>query len=306
MPASAPHKQDPRVRPVSRALLSGVIDYAGLFPPAALSMRDAVLEYRDARAVPSAWMLGRFVVPAQRLAELCQTLESASIDEPPWRVSAVVRDGCGDDIDAILTCNARPAAPGVRIDCVECKPQTLAGVDWLARGACGLGEIYVEIAVGPDAHRWLAHVANLGLRAKVRTGGATVDAIPPPRQLAAFFAQTVQHKLPFKATAGLHHAVRGTHLLTSEPGALTAPMHGYLNVLLATAALHGGARVATATMLLEHSDAATLFFDDQIIRWRGEQFSACLLTETRRQAFRSFGSCSFREPVAEFTALVRD
>ena len=47
------------------ALLTGVVDYAGLFPPAALAMADAVAEYHAARADGHAWMLGRFVVPAR-------------------------------------------------------------------------------------------------------------------------------------------------------------------------------------------------------------------------------------------------
>jgi hypothetical protein len=47
-----------------RALLTGLIDYAGLFPPAALPMDAAVRNYDAYRRGPHAWMLGRFVVPA--------------------------------------------------------------------------------------------------------------------------------------------------------------------------------------------------------------------------------------------------
>ena len=50
--------------PSARALLGGVVDYAGLFPPAALSMADAVAEYAAAQRGADAWMLGRFVLPA--------------------------------------------------------------------------------------------------------------------------------------------------------------------------------------------------------------------------------------------------
>lgn len=53
-----------------RALLEGLIDYAGLFPPAALSMQDAVRNYARYREGEFAWALGRFVVPADRANEV--------------------------------------------------------------------------------------------------------------------------------------------------------------------------------------------------------------------------------------------
>jgi hypothetical protein len=53
-----------------RALLEGLIDYAGLFPPAALSMQDAVRNYARYREEEYAWALGKFVVPADRAQEV--------------------------------------------------------------------------------------------------------------------------------------------------------------------------------------------------------------------------------------------
>ena len=53
----------------ARALLGSVVDYAGLFPPTSATMADAVAHYAGERAGADQWMLGRFVVPAARLAE---------------------------------------------------------------------------------------------------------------------------------------------------------------------------------------------------------------------------------------------
>src|SRR5690606_34756706 len=73
--------QDPRVnigarertveRPLSSigVLMAGAIDYAGLFPPSAVSMADAVENYAAYRRGEYSWMLGRFVVTASRLNE---------------------------------------------------------------------------------------------------------------------------------------------------------------------------------------------------------------------------------------------
>src|SRR5688572_24678308 len=52
-----------------RLLLRGVVDYAGLFPPAGLTMADAVAAYARHREEDASWMLGRFVLPAARLDE---------------------------------------------------------------------------------------------------------------------------------------------------------------------------------------------------------------------------------------------
>jgi hypothetical protein len=53
-----------------RALLEGLIDYAGLFPPAALSMQDAVRNYARYREGEYAWALGKFIVPKERAKEV--------------------------------------------------------------------------------------------------------------------------------------------------------------------------------------------------------------------------------------------
>jgi hypothetical protein len=53
-----------------RAALSGLIDHAALFPPASMSMADALAEDARVRAEPTGWIVNRFVVPASRLGEL--------------------------------------------------------------------------------------------------------------------------------------------------------------------------------------------------------------------------------------------
>jgi len=53
-----------------RELLRGLIDYAGVFPPASLDLAQAVRNYAEYRGGPHAWMLGRFVVPAARVADV--------------------------------------------------------------------------------------------------------------------------------------------------------------------------------------------------------------------------------------------
>jgi hypothetical protein len=112
----------------------------------------------------------------------------------------------------------------------------------------------------------------------------------------------VRHGVVFKATAGLHHALRGAYRLTYAPDAASAPMYGYLNVLLATAALQAGASAAEAETLLTLADPAALVLHDGTVTWGGHEFTVSQLHATRARLV-SFGSCSFQEPVEEFDAL---
>ena len=72
-----------------RALMTGAIDYAGLFPPAGLTMPDAVARFAEYRRGPHAWMLGRFVVPVARLGELGDAVKTVAADGLPWSVSVI-------------------------------------------------------------------------------------------------------------------------------------------------------------------------------------------------------------------------
>ncbi|MGE0814011.1 MAG: hypothetical protein AB7O28_22320 [Vicinamibacterales bacterium] len=283
------------------ALLEGVVDYAGLFPPAALPMPAAAAEYAAALASPSAWMLGRYVTPATRLPELLDARRGVA-GAHPWTVSAIVRDRSDDDVAAIADFNAAAAGLAV-VDSVEARPQAPEGVDWLAERCAAIGAVYVEIAPDAEAAGWLARVKALGLRAKIRTGGVTAEAFPTPSAVAAFLAEAHRLDVPVKATAGLHHALRGTYRLTYDPASASARMYRYLNVLLAAAALDGGATPEAAEALLVEADAAALHFGEDAVGWGTAAFPVSALRQLRARRLVSFGSCSFREPVEELEPL---
>ncbi|MBI1786303.1 MAG: hypothetical protein HYR60_01975 [Acidobacteria bacterium] len=230
-------------------LLRGLIDYAGLFPPAALSMQAAVQNYGRYRQEAHAWMLGRFVVPSARREEFYQ---------------------CGGQIDW-------PVA--------------------ILDGGCERhGEVvYREIPVESSVEK----IAALGARAKVRTGGVMPVQFPSPEALAGFIRNCAVAGVPFKATAGLHHAVRGEYRLTYAPDSPSARMHGFLNVFLA-AALPPGPE--TAALLAEESPGAFIFGEDAVA-WRGRRITREDIAAMRADLAISFGSCSFEEPVAELQSL---
>lgn len=285
------------------ALLGGAVDYAGLFPPAALVMGQAVAEYAAALDGPDAWMLGRFVVPAGRLPELAK--ERAALNRPSseWRLSALVAGESDADLAAIAAFN-RAAERQAVVDAIECKPTHLADIDWLAEHVAPSCAAFVEIPATEDVATWMTRLAARGLGAKIRTGGVTAAAFPEASAIAAFLQAAVRAGVRVKATAGLHHAVRGAYRLTYDANAPTGFMYGYLNVLLATAALQSGGPAAVAEQVLLLADPASLTFTDDAVRWGDHEFPTALLHATRAERLAGFGSCSFREPAEELRSLV--
>jgi hypothetical protein len=290
-----------------RALLTGIIDYAGLFPPAQLGMGSAVRRYADHLAGRQAWMLGRFVVPAARLDELeveARGLLPGSPD-PPWKLSALAGEDPAAAVESIVTHGAGSAgAAGIQIDSVEMKA---AGVDEIERALHVVPdnlELFFELPHAEDPTPLIEALAGTRGRAKIRTGGITAEAFPTLRQLARFIAACASAQVPFKATAGLHHAVRGSYRLTYEEDSASGTMFGFLNVFLA--ASFAISRQADETMLLpvlEESDATSFNFDTDGVVWRGERLSVAELEQSRRSFALSYGSCSFSEPVEELEAL---
>ena len=72
-------------------MMRRLVDYAGLFPPAALSMADAVARYGEHVTSSDSWMLGRFVVPVERLDELADAASPlAERGMEAWLLSALI------------------------------------------------------------------------------------------------------------------------------------------------------------------------------------------------------------------------
>ena len=165
----------------------------------------------------------------------------------------------------------------------------------------------VDAVLDGDIDALMAAIARAGRKAKVRMGGTTAGMMPSPESVVRFFTACIAHGVTAKATAGLHHPLRGTYRLTYEPDAATGRMYGFLNVALAVAHLDTGGSAAEAIALLEEADAGRIEFSDLHVAWHGPErtltFTRDALQHMRAQGLVSFGSCSFTEPVDESRAL---
>lgn len=294
-----------RSRATVRAMMNGAIDYAGLFPPAALSMTETVHRYAAYLASPESWMLGRLIVPVGRLEEfidaylaLAHSARDDVADEPPsapWRLSVIAR---ASDAAALAAFNTRYGAL-VRIDTVEAPTVTAADIPSLGALAASYA-VFAEVSAAADPGPIVALLAHHKVRAKVRTGGVTPDAIPTAENIARFLVACRDAKVPFKATAGLHHAIRADYPLTYEPGSARATMFGFVNVLLASAAAAGGASASEVEKILAATDGFVIDGTGALLP-TGRLLQAVDVAKARTTGIASFGSCSFDEPVAELT-----
>jgi hypothetical protein len=285
-----------------RTLLEGAVDYAGLFPPAQLPMLDAVRRYASYRTAPHAWMLGRFIVPAPRLQEFADAAGAVAESSPaPWRLSVLADDA--EKGVSLINAFHRDHWPGI-CDVVEVRASTAAEVEGIARVIGGTElRAFVEVPIADDPGEVIDAIATRGLSAKVRTGGVVATAIPASAHIARFLSHCIRARVPFKATAGLHHPLRGEYRLTYDAHSPTAVMFGYLNVFLAAALLYRSGSSQDAIEMLEEQDARSVRMENDGVHWRGRFIAASDIAAFREHALAGFGSCSFTEPVDEIVAL---
>lgn len=278
-------------------LLRGLFDDASLFPPAGLPMSEAVDGHVRHRDAWYSYLTGPFVCPETRLTQLRSALTAAGLAEID--LSLIVTAGAqavAGSLDAVAT------DPRLRLRSVEV-PTGLgaaAGQDQAARavaevvaaldavplaGAAG----YIEIPLTARGDDILGPIEEHRYRAKLRTGGQAAAAFPDEPALAAALVELADRRLPFKCTAGLHHAVRHAAADTGFEH------HGFLNLLLAVAAAADGAPaqdVASVLAGLDGGEAAA-----------GIAGLDPLDADRVRALFISVGTCSTDEPVADLVAL---
>lgn len=284
-------------------LMKSVIDYAGLFPPAAESMQEACRKYLRYRAGKHRWMLGRFIIPIARLPELrvCVGAEPLSNEDRDLRFSVIGSGDAASDLQTILEFNKRNRRSV--IDTVEVKVLHPGEIADIGDALGSRFHVYAEVPLDGDSRSFLDAVKAAGIRAKIRTGGMKPEMVPSTAQVAHFISACAEKSVPFKATAGLHHAIRAVHSLTDDPSGETTRMHGFLNILTASASACGQAEPWLMEEILNEEDPGAFSFADVDIVWRGRRITSQDLADMRERLFLSFGSCSFEEPVSELEAL---
>jgi hypothetical protein len=272
------------------------VDDAAIFPPGNAHLGDAVRDFRANAAAPYASLVGPFVVSDVRIPDLLEVLTLSPGD--PLPVTVVVTGGAGGIEPASRWASGSDLLELRSLEIALRDLDDLGGNARRVAAAVDAGldvPVYVEPPISPDlvgGHGWSAAldvVAEHGLRLKWRTGGATADVFPTAGTLATALDAALDRELPFKCTAGLHHALRHRDETTGFE------QHGFLNVLLATRAAFDGAGADEVAAVLEERDGET-------VRDRLDTTGSEALVRTRRW-FTSFGCCGVLDPLEDLLEL---
>lgn len=321
-------------KPISN-FMRGLIDYAGLFPPAKLDMQPAISNYVKYLKQPGNYMLGRFICPAGRLAELEQ--HAAIFSGLPQLKIAVLGSSGKDKNEFIhnlfkdfekLESFKNSFGNKVNAGVYETKlpPDIIDQADAdetedLIGEVCEIIECHIDETITPFFEAdfggdWQKNIPEIvaGIKKhntnyknltdcqksgyKLRCGGVTADAFPEVEKVALVIQSCVQHGVYFKATAGLHHPIR--HYDKN----LDTPMHGFLNLFgAALLAYNQETAQQYITDILADENPGNFLFDDLTFRWKNIQISADQIQAGRANIGISYGSCSFDEPREDLMQL---
>jgi hypothetical protein len=313
-----------------RTLLGGIIDYAGLFPPARLPLDQAIRNFARYRQENDAWMLGRFVIPATQLGELERYHDELFRTGPPFafavlgpssRYWAESRSELHETLRNLTTFRQQLGSRIVAdvlemklpLDFVEVSdPKTTARrlteigaiVD---RAGCADLRVFFEFGFGggEDAVATVLDAIAIYNRDapplagfKLRTGGVEATAFPTAAQIAFVLRNAAMNYVPLKATAGLHHP------FPRFDEEVQAKMHGFLNVF-AAGVLGYTRHVEPKTLLaiLQDENPANFHFDDAGFRYGMFHTTTVEIKGVRTDGVVSFGSCSFDEPRADLRKM---
>ncbi|MEU6235941.1 hypothetical protein [Kitasatospora sp. NPDC047058] len=259
-------------------LFQGLFDDAAVFPPGNLPVAEAVPAHRAHRSAWYAAAVGPFLCGAGRLGEL------SGVADAGLRVGLVLPGGSAE-LGPALAAAAPFEVAGVELATRDAR-EAVAALDLLLPPDVPAAvELPRELLHGDALDEALDVLVDSPYRAKFRTGGVVAGAFPGEEELAGFLTGCAQRGLPYKCTAGLHHAVRHTDPVTGFEH------HGFLNVLLAAQETD---RAAAAEVLAERSGEVLA---KAVRELTGHQVTVI------RNSFTAFGTCSIAEPLDDLAAL---
>lgn len=326
-----------------RALLSDVVDYAGLYPPAQLEFDAAIRNYAAYRASKDAWMLSRFACPVGRLSHLNPYLGELFAGQPPLRVT-VIGSG-GDDTESFLHNLHRdvaavehyhleqprrvllegyetrlPAAALESGDRAAIRRLVDAAVARLHEGDAFEPAAFFETPLVGDWREGIALVSEAladAIRARSPGGSdESANAAPPRLGFKLRCGGTAPEAFPsVEQVTTVIERCRDAGVPIKFTAGLHHPMrhydpgvrmfiHGFLNLF--------AAGVLAYTLALDHHDIQAIIeeqdarhfsFTNEFFGWNEAEATISEIQFARRHRVTSFGSCDFDEPREELTHL---
>ena len=308
-----------------QALMGGLIDYAGLFPPSRLAMGQATENYAKYLRAEHADFVGRFICPVPKLEELSKmaavvmpgTFATSGYPEhvdsiEPWQISGIIVGGLEENLEMIYRFNEHhdDEANGLAmVDAIEMRVSSGEEIDEalevIPEMIDAAFEVPQDIVMNGDPRGLIAAMSGAGVLAKIRCGGVEPSMFPSCEDIARFMLACKNASVMFKCTAGLHHPIRGEHALTYEENSPRGVMHGFINVFVAAAYVLSAKRPEESVVvgILEEMDGKAFRFNEDGVIHKRTRVSTVELGRMREGFAVSYGSCSIDEPVGELGGL---
>jgi hypothetical protein len=291
----------------AQAFFSSILDFAGVFPPASLTVQTAIDAYSTYQKHPARWVLANFLATASHLEQLAK-LGALPVDSKLGLliVSRKLEQDLSSINNSLSKLSSKVALRGVEISLdITAPPLEQIETIELALGSVeeerDQTKLFLEI---PSCQNWdsilpeildaaceRASLSGRQIGFKLRCGGDP-SLIPPPNRVARVLRECAARNLPIKFTAGLHQPFRSQH----------SPAHGFFNIFFAAlVANRSETSEAALTGILSEYTSCDPIFKQTGIEWLGITLSCTEITELRTTRVLSFGSCSFLEPVEEST-----
>lgn len=295
-----------------KELLSGILDYAGVYPPAKLDFTSSYTNYCTYRNSPKAFMLGSFVCPITNLEDLraSQTPESP-IDVSVIASAAQNQENFFRQLESDVektTSYFSHAIPShnlysfeVRLMSYDTDIQKCEKVLNKLYSINKNTKLFLEV---PFLDGWENSVLEMISRiseqtlcnAKIRTGGLNQNSFPTVKQLQQFIYACANNELPFKATAGLHHPI------THWDDEIKVIMHGFFNVFISAICMYHNYEHEIVEKILSSQNTSDFQFYDEYAVICDNKITLEEIQQGRTFAL-SFGSCSLDEPVEHLVSL---
>ncbi|MGM0875865.1 MAG: hypothetical protein ACQEWV_13995 [Bacillota bacterium] len=287
--------------------MTELIDYAGIFPPAALDLSDAIINYQSYIKGSDSWMLGPFVIPVNRLNEL-EPFKALFSEEHPLRLSIILTksEKFEHDMKAINlfleTYETAGTVEGIEIPLPpQVNPSLLKKIENKTENYhvyCEITGTNDQLTHTLDAIQTINQKSLKRIGIKLRMGGIKAHFFPSANQVAFVINECRKRGLALKFTAGLHHPIR------QYRNEVETKMHGFVNVFTASIMAYcHEVDEATLQAILLDEDPADFSFTPDALSWCNKTVSATEINKARSLFAASYGSCSFEEPREELGEL---
>lgn len=312
--------------PSLASFMHGLIDYAGLFPPAKLNLHDTLKNMLRGQKFTESWMISSLVLPVNQLDNLIVTLIDLGEADAFFPISFVASraESEKDFFDTLNTDIKRikeffELHPSFSVKAFEialptsiCHSGNTGDLSLFVKDTASILieaklNPFIEVAAGENwisaMHTTVSAISELNEGSsdkasfKIRCGGIKPQMMPPSENIAHTILYCKEKNISLKATAGLHHPIKH---FNDELGGI---MHGFINVFgSAILTKVNDISFETLVKMLNDESENSFIFSGNTLSWKNFSVNSEEI-KNYRSFITSYGSCSFDEPIEDLQTL---